>query len=312
MNEIISEILAQYEEIRYKNGIEEGSRLEKAYEECPELSVVDKKIAKTRNALAASIFSENQEDKQKQEKALNELNEKREKLLSQFEKGYLNPVYSCKKCRDTGFLKSKKKCSCLEKKINEYKFKEHFIEKNESFDSFDLELFPNESIGKITQREQMRRIKNRLLKYVSVYPENSQRTLVFLGGTGLGKTFILKCMLRELAYENTCIYTSAYKMFNDFHKDRLSEQTDIDLYFEAECLFIDDLTSEPVTKNVTIEYFFNLLNERIRCKKHTFIASNSTIQGLKDRYGDAVFSRLGDQKNSAIYILEGKDIRVNI
>lgn len=313
MNAVYAEILTQYEDTRYRNEQEYQDRLKTAYKECPQLLEVENSILQMRKALAMSILK-GDHGKRELEEALSSLYREREEIAKTFEKGYLNPIYTCKKCKDTGYTdKAKnKRCICFEKKLNEYRFKEYFIEKNESFDAFDLNLFSDESAGKISQKEQMRRIKDRLLKYVEEFPQNSQRTLVFLGGTGLGKTFLLKCLLREFSKDTTCIFTTSYKMFNDFHKNRLGEDLDIDTYFDAACLFIDDLASEPITKNVTVEYFFNLLNERLRQRKYTFIASNATLQGLKDRYTEAVFSRLVDKKNSCVYILEGKDVRINL
>lgn len=313
MNEAYAEILMQYEDMRYKNEQEHQSRLKTAYKEQPRLLIVENNIQKTREAIAMSILR-GDHDRQELEDTLLKLYRERGEIVKTFEKGYLNPIYTCKKCKDTGYIdKTKnKRCACFEKKLNERRFKEYFIEKNESFAAFDLNLFSDEGAGKISQKEQMKRIRDRLLKYVEEFPQNNQRTLIFLGGTGLGKTFLLKCLLREFSKDSTCIFTTSYKMFRDFHKNRLGEDSDIDTYFDAACLFIDDLASEPITKNVTVEYFFNLLNERLRQKKYTFIASNATLQGLKDRYTEAVFSRLVDKKNSSVYILEGKDVRINL
>jgi len=313
MNEAYADILMEYEDTRYKNGQEYKNRLKTAYREQPRLLALENEILKVRDALAHSILR-GSENRQELEGTLLKLYREREDILKTFEKGYLNPIYTCNKCKDTGYIDKPKniKCPCFEKKLNERRFREYSIEKNESFESFDLNLFSDQKLGKLSQREQMERIRDRLLKYVKDYPDNKQHTLIFLGGTGLGKTFLLKCLLREFSKDLTCVFTSSYKMFNDFHKNRLGEENDIDAYFDATCLFIDDLASEPVTKNVTVEYFFNLLNERLRLKKYTFIASNATLQGLKDRYTEAVFSRIADKKNSCVYILEGKDIRINL
>ena len=62
-------------------------------------------------------------------------------------------------------------------------------------------------------------------------------------------------------------------------------------------------------RNITIEYLFTLLNERIAARRHTVIATNLTPAQRKERYGERVASRLLDRSLWGAVQLRGKDLR---
>ena len=74
-------------------------------------------------------------------------------------------------------------------------------------------------------------------------------------------------------------------------------------------LLIDDLGSEPMVKNITREYLFTLINERIAAGKGTVIATNLSPDDLEEVYGERVRSRLTDQHRSIVLKFSGKDLR---
>ena len=78
---------------------------------------------------------------------------------------------------------------------------------------------------------------------------------------------------------------------------------------DAPLLLIDDLGTEPMMRNITVEYLFTLLNERALNKRHTVIATNLTPPLLKERYGERIMSRLSDTKAWDHCRLMGKDLR---
>ena len=78
---------------------------------------------------------------------------------------------------------------------------------------------------------------------------------------------------------------------------------------DAPLLLIDDLGTEPMMRNITVEYLFTLLNERIASKRHTVVATNLTPVQLKERYGERVSSRLLDRTRCRAVQLKGKDLR---
>ena len=79
---------------------------------------------------------------------------------------------------------------------------------------------------------------------------------------------------------------------------------------EAECLFIDDLGSEPMIANVTTEQLYDLLNKRLQAERSTVISTNLDSTMLKKRYGERILSRLTDVRNSLHWSFRGKDLRL--
>ena len=78
----------------------------------------------------------------------------------------------------------------------------------------------------------------------------------------------------------------------------------------CDMLLIDDLGTEPIMQNITREYLFTLLNERLMTKKHTVIATNLDMHALMNIYGERVSSRLFDMMNVSIAQLKGRDLRM--
>ena len=62
-------------------------------------------------------------------------------------------------------------------------------------------------------------------------------------------------------------------------------------------------------RNITVEYLFTLLNERIAAKRHTVVATNLSPVQLQERYGERVSSRLLDRAVCGAIQLKGKDLR---
>ena len=63
-------------------------------------------------------------------------------------------------------------------------------------------------------------------------------------------------------------------------------------------------------RNVTVEYLFTLLNERMAARLHTVIATNLSPMQIKETYGERVASRLLDRSRCAAMMLTGKDLRL--
>ena len=75
-------------------------------------------------------------------------------------------------------------------------------------------------------------------------------------------------------------------------------------------LAIDDLGSEPMTQNVTREYFFELLCRRQERGGYTFAVTNHSFEQLAERYTERVFSRLAGVSGSDVLRFTGQDLRM--
>lgn len=84
----------------------------------------------------------------------------------------------------------------------------------------------------------------------------------------------------------------------------------LDNLCDIDVLIIDDLGAENHYNNVSIEYLFDVINERTLNNKSTFISTNLTPESIQERYGDRLFSRLSDQQITLIMKLIGKDKRI--
>ena len=79
----------------------------------------------------------------------------------------------------------------------------------------------------------------------------------------------------------------------------------------AEVLVIDDLGTEPMLENITIEYLFTLLNERRANRLPTLVATNLTPRELQARYTERIFSRLMDRSETQVLLFFGEDVRLH-
>ena len=83
----------------------------------------------------------------------------------------------------------------------------------------------------------------------------------------------------------------------------------LDPMLDCSFLIIDDLGTESILKNVTLEYFYQIINERNTSGKLTLITTNLGHDDILARYGERIYSRLFDKSLSFAYSIKGKDIR---
>lgn len=305
----LADVLAGYEHTRRQNELEQERRRNDVYARVPELKKLHIQInALLIQRLHLAISGESVDDDK-----LTKLRERAALLLKNagFDADYLDPIYTCKDCRDTGIRPDATHCACFKRKTLEDKLDTaRLTDESVSFEHFSLDIFDDTPIenGK-SQRNFMKKYKEIFEKYADSFPD-CPLLLLFAGSAGLGKTYCAKCIMRRVIERGhmAALYT-AYRLFSMFHAHRLGEETDLDPLFDVPLLIIDDLGTEPMTKNVTVEYFFDLINERIAAKRHTIIATNLGFHELKQRYDDRIHSRLMDIRFSQKIIFKGKDVR---
>ncbi len=72
---------------------------------------------------------------------------------------------------------------------------------------------------------------------------------------------------------------------------------------------IDDLGSEPLLKNVTIEALYVLINERQNKGLSTILSTNLDMKEFAKRYTERIESRIDNPRTSLVIVLKGRDIR---
>ena len=177
----------------------------------------------------------------------------------------------------------------------------------QNFERFDLNRFPEEG----GQRAQMALARRLCEEYADRFPETRYRNLLLTGAGGLGKTYLLNCIYARVCDRGlSAVRVTAFKLFESMRRQHMGDsESEFASLTEAPLLLIDDLGTEPMMRNITVEYLFLLLNERAAAKRHTVIATNLTATQLQERYGERVSSRLLDRSVCGVVQLRGKDLR---
>lgn len=222
-------------------------------------------------------------------------------------KSELKPKYSCALCKDTGYLKGKE-CVCLKKEISRE------LVKRSGMDISLMATF-SDDYSIFDEPEKVKVIYEKMKKYIDQVPDNTYDTILILGNTGVGKTHLMECMAtRAIDNGREIKYTSAFNFNQDmlkYHCAKLEEKEDIlNDYLQCEILFIDDLGTENKINNVTNEYLYSVLNDRMTGHKSTIITTNLDFAGLQEVYGERIFSRLMHKKQSLKINFDGSDLRL--
>lgn len=288
------------------------TRTAEAYAALPRVKEIDGEKKMLGYNLAARLRGAADRDRVKADTlaAIARLNAEREACLAAagFPAGYTEPRWKCARCQDTGYAGApvKKPCACLLQRRILSRFPETDAVKRQTFDAFDLSVFPAGA-----QRAQMEKARAAALRYCADFPACDKRNLLLMGAPGLGKSFLLNCIAHELAGRGFPVARmTAYALIDSILSD-IRDGRRPELYDWAELLIIDDLGTEPMMRNITVEYLFIILNERLAAGRSTAAATNLSVEELQDTYGERVFSRLISPEYTRIQLLSGRDVRLN-
>ena len=221
--------------------------------------------------------------------------------------------FRCPLCRDTGYVGEApaRFCECFETRLRLRQYEDGSMAgvDEQNFSKFDPGVAPEEN-GQRTQLLQLRRLCE---AYADQFPDFQARNLLLTGGGGLGKTFLLNCIFERVTSRGfSAVRITAFRMFEAMRQQHIGNDpafTGFSALIEAPLLLIDDLGSEPMMRNITVEYLFTLLNERMANRRHTVVATNLTPVQLQERYGERVASRLLDSSAGVTARFQGKDLR---
>lgn len=231
---------------------------------------------------------------------------------------YLAPVYQCTGCQDSGFVGegSKTLCQCVIKRYHALLSGGLDQAEGPSFARFDLSVFPEAPLGDsgTTQRMLMKAFKGQCEDYArGVVQGQGKLNLLLHGPSGLGKSYLLRCVAKEARDQGIITLTmSANTLLNqirqvyfNFNQEDLAQP-----YYDVPLLLIDDLGIEPKWEGITIEQLFALLEHRINHKKPTAISTNLSPKEIQARYSERISSRLFDRGLSLVLPFQGQDIRL--
>ena len=228
---------------------------------------------------------------------------------------YSEPQYECEACKDTGYV-GIKMCNCMRKRLAEAGMVSSGLAElmhRQSFDNFSLEYYAQNPEIYRTMKENLENAQTYVREFVIEKGKPAPKSLLFLGGTGLGKTHLSTAIARgviERGYD--VYYNSAVGMISDFEHRRFgnglaeSEVDDTARYTECDLLILDDLGTEVVNQ-FTLSCLYHVVNTRRNLGKPTIINTNLTSAELRKTYTDRLSSRLmGEYRVFPFY---GVDIR---
>ncbi len=222
--------------------------------------------------------------------------------LKNIDSSRLTPKYDCKICNDTGVVGGRI-CKCL---LNELNMKISLQSSSQTeFKSFDD---ANKDIMDVNDIKASEWLKTWCLRY----PNVTKLNVNIIGGAGCGKTFLLECVANEMMKKGVVVcYKTAFEINELARLYHIGKSYDFSDCLNADVMLIDDLGTEPILKNVTKEYLYNLINIRQINNKATMISTNLSLDNILDRYDERIFSRLANKNLSTTIQLVSKDKRIN-
>ena len=237
----------------------------------------------------------------------------KEKQLLLAKAGYpsdnLSGIYDCPDCKDTGYINGQK-CHCFKQAVIHLLYEQSGISdvlEKENFDTLSFEYYQGEDL------ERFQKTVSECGKFIETF-DSDYHNLFFYGTVGTGKSFLSGCIAKELIESgHSVIYFSAAGLFEILSKnifDYKNKDDTVDSHenlSDCDLLIIDDLGTE-FTKNIAPSVLFSLLNERHLNKRSTLISTNLSLEDVRNRYSDRVFSRITSHYNLCKFT--GPDIRM--
>ncbi len=128
---------------------------------------------------------------------------------------YLEPVYDCPDCHDTGYVDGRK-CHCFRQAEIALLYQQSNLKEvlqKENFDTLSYEYFDEDSLPDF--RAAVQKCRDFAASF-----DSSGRNLFFYGTVGTGKTFLSNCIAREVIESgHSVIYFSASMLFDTLSRN---------------------------------------------------------------------------------------------
>lgn len=309
-------IIRDYEQLRDAGRFALETRQEQVRAAIPEYRELEDSISTLSVAAAKSMLDGEADARRTLHSSLAKIRLRQKQLLEDagFSGDYLEPVYSCPLCQDTGYITSenglKQKCSCFRlREISIIYSQSHIQElvERENFSTLSTKYYHGEDLQHFESAVILCRefVKNFNKDY---------RNILFYGTVGTGKSFLSGCIAKELMDAgHSVIYFSASGFFELFarysfdYRENAAYQDFCEDIYGCDLLIIDDLGTE-ITNAFVSSQLFSCLNERSLRKKPLIISTNLILEEISGRYSDRIFSRITSSFD--LCKLTGPDIRI--
>lgn len=225
-------IMRKYEQKQLHSHDIQVARYEEVYKKLPEFKTLDDSIASLSIQHGKKLLDGDTSAVDALKKDLAELRNRKIHLLKSagFPEDYLEPVYDCPDCKDTGYI-GNKKCHCFKKAIIGLLYDQSNIKKfpvEADFSNFRLDYYPVSHYDKKTGRSSRSMMEDtlRICHHFIDSFGTEFNNLFFYGDVGVGKTFLSTCIAKEIMNrEYSVLYFSAPQLFNTLAKNAFDKMT---------------------------------------------------------------------------------------
>ena len=300
-DQFFSEAMDKLNERRAENQRLHEQRREEIYSKLPEYRELSLRLAETGRKLISIVMQggDTAEAVRELEKENLATSGAMKRLLTAagYPEDYLQPIFTCPKCRDKGTVDGKW-CGCFRRLMLEAAARE--LNQNSplelsSFDTFRLEYYPEliDPQLHVSQRQVMQRNLEYCRKYAGEFSADSGSILMY-GASGLGKTHLSLAIASVVLDRGfSVIYGSMPELlriierefFGRSDKDTLSALSGCDL------LILDDLGAE-MSKELYTSTIYEIINNRICRGLPMIVSTNYHPRELSNYYPEKICSRL--------------------
>ncbi len=316
--EVVKRARARLAQAKEDRESENRQHLSRAYAQVPRIKEIDLQLRRTMAQAAQAAFLQGSDGRELMDQIRSEnlaLQQERARLAAQhFEEGFLDDSPICTICGGSGYVGSSM-CECLQELCRQEQKKEISIlaGSKETFNQFRLDYYPDPYDPKYGASP--RAIMERNLKICRTYGLTfapSAGNLLFVGGTGLGKTYLSACIARAVADRGySVVYETASHLFSKLEQAKFNPSEDsrreAAKFTACDLLILDDLGTEMPGQFVTAA-LYSLLNDRILAGKPMVISTNLNVDEMSRRYSPQIASRLHGGFQRLTFV--GEDIRV--
>ena len=282
-SEIYAQIKREMERYRDYAINKADEEIKLIYEKYPRLKEIDKELKNAGSHMLKETLRRRGEDRDKLVKEFKEhyanLEKEKQSILDNagISQDMLKPKFRCRLCEDTGIYKDKE-CKCMKKRRIEKMYTLSNIHENmkeQNFEKFDSSLFSKEPIlNGVSQYDRILEISDTCREGIAGM-EKTPFYALFMGGVGLGKTFLCSCLAKfamEMGY--SVVYATAYDIADVLVKVKFNRATGedyetLDLINSCDLLIVDDLGTEGINSATNTE-IFTVINNRLLKISHYF------------------------------------------
>lgn len=316
--EVVRRARARLAQAKEDRESENRQHLAQAYAQVPRIKEIDLLLRRTMAQAAQAAFLQGSDGRELMEKVRQQnlgLQQERARLAAEnFEEGFLDDSPICSVCGGSGYVGTTM-CECLRELCRQEQRKEVSIlsGSKETFNQFRLDYYPDRVDPKYgaSPRTIMERNFQNCRRYALTFTPHAGN-LLFVGGTGLGKTFLSACIARAVADRGySVVYESAAHLFGKLEQAKFSpseeNRREAARFTECDLLIVDDLGTEMPGQFVTAA-LYTLLNDRILGNLPMVISTNLNVEEISRRYSPQIASRLHGSFQRLTFV--GEDIRV--